>query len=213
MTARSVGADEECHCRFESLQPAAVTERADDRAERLTQEVRRAVLPITTDAELAALRRYQALDRTYELVNQFLRGERQAEDLSAVEAAEVRSIVMGLSELLKRWRTPEPLVVYRGLRSRTGLPLDPNLEAASFLSTTIARDVALAEFTVPSGPGGPVLLEISVPAGTPGVWAPALGDPALAYQGELLLGRGVQLAVRDRRDEAGILVLDCEVEP
>jgi len=97
-------------------------------------------------------------------------------------------------------------VVYRGLRSRTGLALDPNLESPSFLSTTIARDVALGEFTVPSGPGGAVLLEISVRAGTPGVWVPALGDPALAYQGELLLGRGVQLAVRDRRDEDGFAV-------
>ncbi|HVA03757.1 MAG TPA: ADP-ribosyltransferase [Acidimicrobiales bacterium] len=123
----------------------------------------------------------------------------------------MRSIVGGLNELLKRWRTSEPLMVYRGLRSRTGLALDPNLESRSFLSITIARDVALGEFTVPGGPGGPVLLEISVPAGTPGVWVPALGDPA--YQSELLLGRGVQLAVRDRRDEAGILALACEVEP
>ncbi|MHB1444982.1 MAG: ADP-ribosyltransferase [Acidimicrobiales bacterium] len=184
-----------------------------DLAARLTEAVRAAVMPLATDPELAALRHYQGLDRTYELVNQFLRGQRQADDLSAAEAAEVRSIIGGINELLKRWRTPEPLVVYRGLRGRTGLSLDPNLESRSFLSTTIARDVALGEFTVPSGPGGSVLFEISVPAGTPGVWVPALGDPALAYQGELLLGRGVQLAVRDRRDEGGILVLDCEVEP
>jgi len=56
----------------------------------------------------------------------------------------------------------------------------------SFLSTTIFRDVAVAEFTLPPGSDGPAILEIDVPAGTPAVWVPPLGDPALAYQGELL---------------------------
>ncbi|MGI8807711.1 MAG: ADP-ribosyltransferase [Acidimicrobiales bacterium] len=94
------------------------------------------------------------------------------------------------------------------MRSRAALDIDEvPLLSRSFLSTTIFPNVALEECTVPSGPGGPALLRISVPTGTPAVWVPALGDPALAYQGELLLPRGVRMAVRGSHDEAGTLVL------
>lgn len=91
--------------------------------------------------------------------------------------------------------------------------VDVPLVTRSFLSTTIVRDVAVSEFTIPPGRGGPALLEIDVPVGTPAIWVPPLGDPMLAYQGELLLPRRLPLSVRASRDEAGILVVDCEVQP
>ncbi len=186
-----------------------------DLAARLTEHVRREVLPLVGDAEISALRRYQALDRTYELVNEVLRAERNPDELSNDELVAVRALVGDIDVLVARWRTPEPVRVYRGLRSRVGFDVDESPAVSrSFLSTAVFRDVDIGEFTVPPGPGGPALLEIDVPAGgTPGVWVPPLGDPALPYQGELLLGREVRLAVRDSDVEAGILVVDCEVEP
>lgn len=186
-----------------------------DLAARLTEHVRREVLPLVGGAEIGALRRYQALDRTYELVNRLLRGEPGADELSDVQDAAVRDIVRSLNQLVNRWRTPEPFRVYRGLRSRAGLDVsaDVPLVTRSFLSTTTDRNVAVSEFTVPPGVSGPALLAIDVPAGTPAIWVPPLGDPALAYQGELLLPRGLPLMVQASRNEAGILVVDCEVQP
>lgn len=191
--------------------PHEVTEPTVELATRLTESTR-VVAASATDGELAAVRRYQALDRTYEMVNRLLRYEPGADELSDAELADVRDIVRGLSQLLERWRTPEPLRVYRGLRSRAGLT-DVRIITRSFLATTIVRDIAIDEFTVPPAPGGPALLEIDVPAGVPAVWVPPLGDPALAYQGELLLPRRLLLLVRSSSEEAGIVVVNCEVEP
>lgn len=184
-------------------------------AARLTERVISDVLGRASEVELAALRRYQAMDRTYELVNRLLRGEPRADALTDEQDTAVRVIVRRLNQMLNRWRTPEPIRAYRGLRSRVGFDVvaDAPLVTRSFLSTTIVRDVAVSEFTLPPGPGGPALLGIDVPAGTPAVWVPPLGDPALAYQGELLLPRRLPLMVRASRDEAGILVVDCEVQP
>ena len=106
-----------------------------DLAARLTAAARPVTQSLTTD-DRAAIRRYQARDRTYELVAAVLRGQ---------------------------------------------------LIAETFVSTTIYRQVAIDEFTRPPGPGGPALLEVEAPAGTPGLWLPPAGDPDLAYQGELLL--------------------------
>lgn len=186
-----------------------------DLAARLTERVRRELLPLVGDAEISALRRYQAMDRTYELVNRLLRGESGAAELDDEQDAAVRDIVRHLNRTLNRWRTPEPIRAYRGLRSRVGLDTvaDVPLVTRSFLSTTIVRDVAVREFTIPPGPGGPALLEIDVPAGTPAIWVAPLGDPTLAYQGELLPPRRLPLSVRASRDDAGILVVDCEVQP
>lgn len=70
----------------------------------------------------------------------------------------------------------------------------------------------MREFTVPPGPGGPILLEISLPAGTRALWVPPVGDPALSpTKATCSSPRRIRLAVRAEREEAGILVLDCEV--
>lgn len=80
------------------------------------------------------------------------------------------------------------------------------------MSTSLDREVAVDEFTVPPGESGAALLELEVPAGVHAIWAPPLGDPALAYQAELILDRGVRIIPRQQRTEAGILVVDCEVQ-
>lgn len=186
-------------------------------AERLT-EAARAVSESLTAFELAAIWRYQGLDRTYEVVAAVLRNPMSAEQLSDEQADLVDTIVRVLSTATRRWRVPEAVQVYRGQRrldrvfgaeDREGRAIQP----ATFLATSIFRDLALQEFAAPPGPGGAALFEIAVPAGTPGLWLPPIGDPALAYQGELLLPRRTRVLVRGEREDAGILVLDCEVLP
>ena len=86
-----------------------------------------------------------------------LRGEPRADELSDDQDPAVRDMVRRLNQLLTRWCTPEPIRAYRGLRSRVGLDIigDVPLVTRSFLSTAIVRDVAVSEFTMPKGPGGP----------------------------------------------------------
>lgn len=188
-----------------------------DLATRLTAAAR----PVTeslAEEERAAIRRYQALDRTYELVAAVLRGQVSPDALPAEDAEAVTAIIDALTPATNRWRLPEPLRLYRGQRSssrvrRTWMTVGGVGIADTFVSTTIYKQVAIDEFTQPPGPGGPILLDIDAPAGTPGLWLPPAGEPDLAYQGELLLPRETRIGVRGQRTEAGILVLDCEVPP
>ncbi len=196
-----------------------MTERTGELARRLTA-ASDALRSLASEAELDSVRRYQGLDRAYEVVNELLRGERSQDGLTDDEIEIVQTILTGLDRLLERWSTPEPIRAYRGQRSLVRAfdlaegdrpSAGTLLESAAFLSTTIYREVAVPEFTTPPGTGGPALLEIDIPTGTSALWVPPLGDPVLAYQGELLLPRGTRLLVRGYRDEAGILVVDCEV--
>lgn len=186
-------------------------------ADRLTlsaEHVARGLNPIESNL----VRRYQATDRTYELVSGVLRGTLTYDDLDEDDADAIARIVTALDDLTTRWDTPEPLTVYRGQRSieRT-FDESPRpgreFELDSFVSTSIHRHVALEEFTEPPGPGGPVLLKISAPAGTTGLWVPPVGDPTLAYQGELILPRLTRLRISAVDTTADILTVNCEVLP
>lgn len=175
-----------------------------------------AVVGEFTAAESQAVQRYQATDRTYELVSDVLRGYVAYDDLDDDQADVVAHMIAALDELTTRWRLPEAVVVHRGQRSldRTfGTPPQTGreFEIDSFLSASIHRHVAIDEFTAPPGPGGAVLLEIVAPAGTPALWVPPIGDPALAYQGELLLPRRTRIRVGAVDTIAGILTASCEV--
>lgn len=164
--------------------------------------------------ELSALRRYQGRDRSYDLINRFLRRELDPASLTEQQQLMVDEVVTALDSLMRRWRTPEPLRVYRGLRRRDLDAIQPGANPArSFVSTTIDRDVAIREFTEPAGASGPSLMHIDVPVGVPAIWVPPLGDPILADQGELILDRRIRIAAGQRRDEDGMLVVDCEVLP
>ena len=187
-----------------------------DLAVRLTAGARHVTESLTAD-ERTAIRRYQAMDRTYELVAAVLRGQLTPDELTAETAVLVSHVIDALIPATNRWRLPEPVRLYRGQRSASTVGTGPRigrvLVAETFVSTTIYKPVAVDEFTQPPGPSGPALLEIQAPPGTPGLWVPPAGDPDLAYQGELLLPRETRIAVRGERVEEGILVLDCEVLP
>lgn len=101
---------------------------------------------VATDAELRALRRYQGSDRAYELINRFLRRELEPGSFDEDELLIVDETVTALDSLMRQWRTPEPLRVYRGLRRRDVDALDPGASPSrSSISTTIDRDVAMRE--------------------------------------------------------------------
>lgn len=187
-----------------------MNDRARRLAARLDANVREGVE--ATDRELQALRSYQSMDRGYELVNRVFRREVDLGALKPAEANIVELVVEGLTRLVRRWSVPEPVRTYRGLRSRDALDLTSLYVAETFVSTSLEREVAIEEFTVPPGESGPALLELEVPAGVAAIWAPPLGDPALAYQAELILDRGVRIIPRQQRTEAGILIVDCEVQ-
>ena len=70
-----------------------------------------------TAEEIAAIRLYQGLDRSYELVASVLRGLRSPWDLMAPEVELVTMILRVLPVSIARWEVPEPLRVYRGQRS------------------------------------------------------------------------------------------------
>ena len=154
----------------------------EDLAARLTEAAREVTGSLTSD-EITAIRRYQARDRTYDLVSSVLRDPSVADNIAMDEERLVRTIVRVLTDATRRRRVPEPAHVYRGQRSvdrvfggtaRVGQVLEPETS----LSTSVYRDVALDEFTVPSGRGGPALFEIDVAPGTPALWVPPVGDPA-----------------------------------
>lgn len=194
-----------------------MSEPANELAKRLAESAR-TVTASLTEEEVEAVRRYQGRDRTYELVAAVLRNPRSSDDLTEEQADLVDRIVRVLSAATRRWRTPASMPVYRGQRSLdqvfgAGPRVGRTIQPATFLSTSIFRDVALEEFAAPPGPGGPALFEVVVPGGTQGLWLPPIGDPELGYQGELLLPRRTRLLVRAEREEAGILVFDCEVLP
>ncbi|OBA39662.1 hypothetical protein A5766_02680 [Gordonia sp. 852002-51296_SCH5728562-b] len=106
------------------------------------------------------------------------------------------------------------MLVYRGVRSAPkvfGLDtsalsdlIGQTVPLSGYFATSVHRAVAANEFTRPPSSPGPALLELEVPAGTPALWIPPLGDGALAYQGELLLSSYVVLQILGV-DEAGSL--------
>ncbi len=194
-----------------------MSDRDDDLAARLTEDAR-AVTEAFTAEEVAAIRRYQGLDRTYELVAAVLRDPLAADGLPVEQARLVNTIVRMLDAATRRWVVPEDLIVYRGQRSvmralGSGNRVGRTIALEAFMSTSIHRAVAVDEFAAPPGPGGAALLKVAVPAGTPALWLPPVGDPDLAYQGELLLARDGRIIVKGELVEAGILVVDCEVLP
>lgn len=167
---------------------------------------------VANDAELRALHRYQSRDRAYELINGLLRRKLDPETIGLEQLELINETVTALNALVRRWRVPEALRVFRGLRRRDVEALDPGANPVrSFVSTTLDRDVAVREFMVPPGPTGPAMMEIDVPAGVPAIWVPPFGVASLAYQHELILDRRVRIVTGRRRTEGDTLVVDCEV--
>lgn len=155
---------------------------------------------------LASVRAWQRTDRTYELVQQVVRGEPIAMvDQSRLRAA--RGARRHLDLAIQSGFTPFPLRVFRGLRNveaSLGVPFPDQapgrrIVLPGFSATTIFHVIAADEFTARHG----VRLELVVPPGTPALWVAGVGHPALRYQGELLLEADTKIDVYSHVPRAG----------
>lgn len=186
-------------------------------ADRLSASVRATVLPVITETELDGVRQYQAQDRFYEVVNGVLRGDLSLGTLDVDLGSRVVATVRGMDLLLERWRLPEAVRTYRGVRDLAltfgAIPRPGERRVlAGYMSSSLHRSVALDEFTKPTTVVA-ALLTIDVPAGVPAIWVAPLGAPALADQAELVLGPSITLVVHELDDRSGTLELTCEVIP
>jgi len=148
-------------------------------------------------AVLASVRAWQKTDRTYELVQLFLRGQLTGL-LDATQLSEIHTVRQDLDLAVRSGCLPFPLRVFRGLRDvEVSLGFAPDrmpgrrIDLSGFCATTVFRRVALDDFTARRG----VLLDFVLPRGTPALWVAGVGDSDLRWQGELLLGFGTKLDV------------------
>lgn len=125
---------------------------------------------------------WQRDDRTYQEFQRVAREE--SDDALMVERADI------LDVLIERHRLAQRVLVYRGVRNAPkvfGLDtsalsdlIGQTVPLSGYFATSVHRAVAASEFTRPPSGDGPALLEVEVPAGTPALWIPPLGDGALA---------------------------------
>lgn len=160
--------------------------------------------------ERTAIRRYQAIGRTHERLNAFLRGAPEAPG----SARRLMAMRDTLDALLRRAALPVDLVVYRGVPDlRVVVPLGRRLPSTAvqhgFLSTSLSRDVAVRDFVDGSPPGG--VLRVLAPAGTNALWLTPLADPLVAQEEEILFRQGMLLTFLRWHTGTDIREVDCEV--
>ncbi|TDO18143.1 hypothetical protein EV580_1325 [Mycobacterium sp. BK086] len=156
--------------------------------------------------DLAA--RWQSLDRYYEQVQAAAVDDPSASEDSIAVAEGLRRLTLPL---------PEDVQVWRGIRSieatfGTGIEQvagRPDEIMRRFLSTSVHEQVARDEFTQPGR--NPAMLKITAKAGVKAVWMPPLGDPTMAYQGELLFQTGALLRIVDVDTSGEVPVIEVEV--
>ncbi|AOE44923.1 capsid morphogenesis protein [Gordonia phage Twister6] len=156
---------------------------------------------------------WQRDDRTYDEFQKAARGE--SDDPYLMEQAEE------LDELVRRHRLRQPVQAYRGVRdTRKVFGVDntdlaglvgEELSLAGFFGTSLDRQVSLEEFTRPPLGGGPVLMEVLIPAGVRALWVSLAGDDRMRYQRELLLPSFVRVTVVDVDYADGVPVIRVRV--
>ncbi|MFT4189877.1 MAG: ADP-ribosyltransferase [Aeromicrobium sp.] len=167
-------------------------------------------------SEIAAITAWQGTDRRYQRIQEAIRG---GASTTADDLAVARDLLSGIY----RGHIPETMILWRGVRSSTatfGIPSD-ELERLNgtqriesrFFAASLSRQAAVEQFTVPPLGGGPVIMRISVRAGTHAAWIAGVGDPSLRDQYEFLLAPGIKMRFGkvEYPDDDGIPVLHVEV--
>lgn len=155
----------------------------------------------------ASVQRWQQLGRYYEQVQAAVK-----DNNPNGEAVRVALDLQLLAAPL-----PEDVQVWRGIRSieaTFGAPIDqlesqPGEIVNRFMSTTAHESVARDEFLHP-GPQ-PALLKVTARSGARAVWMPPIGDPEMAYQGELLFAPGHLLRILRVDREGDPPLIEVEV--
>lgn len=164
-------------------------------------------------SQRAALQEWQASDRGYEAVQDFLR--------KGCGTSEARALAKALGSAIKQGRLHRDVTVWRGIRSSmTTFGLDSSDlhrivgEVRTFddlMATSTARSIAVQQFTKPNREGGSVLMKLRVPTGTHAAWVAHLGAARMREQGELLLPDGLVLRFRGATVEDGTMTVEVEV--
>lgn len=156
----------------------------------------------------ASAERWQQRDRYYEQVQAAAVHDENATDESLQVMNDLQDMAIAL---------PEDVEVWRGVRSieeTFGTGIDGLIGrddeiVRRFMSTTVHKNVARGEFTRPSK--SPALLKVTAHAGAAAVWMPPIGDPEMAYQGELLFRPGCLLRILAVDTSADVPVIEVEV--
>ncbi|ACV80803.1 hypothetical protein Namu_4524 [Nakamurella multipartita DSM 44233] len=166
-----------------------------------------------SDAERAAIHAWQSLDRRYRSIQAVVR-DGAGDDAALAEASALANAVLA-GEL------PQDVEAWRGIRScqnvfGVGINSLPTLRGEvltldGFFAVTLDPRVAVAEFTRPPLPGGPVLFRIRLPAGVHAAWISLAGDSALRYQRELLLIGPIALRIGAASYAGEVPILEVEV--
>lgn len=140
-----------------------------------------------TDEQRGVVLAWQRTNREYRAIQRFVR--------RGLGDSTIRSQAKQLAQMIAIGRTKRPLSVWRGARSVTaafggpirGQDARRRLTASGFLAVTADRQVALKEFAQPPGAGGPLLMNVQIPAGFSSLWVAGAGASKFRYQCELLL--------------------------
>lgn len=161
----------------------------------------------------AILRWQGADDRFYRRIQDVFR--KDADDPAALAIAE------SLDEAIQSGVLTRDVVMWRGVRSTTGLFGVSNTDLAGlsgtqkqvdgFLAVSTSQSIAVEEFTRPPLGGGPALMRVSIRAGTRAAWVKLVGDPGMAYQRELLLADGHLLQLGQLTYSGDLPIIDVEV--
>lgn len=150
-----------------------------------------------TDEQRDAIVRWQGMDKFYARVQKFAR--------DGVQHEEAEHVADMLDEAIASAVVPRDVTMYRGIRNSTMLFGVPNADLATlegvtvradgYMAASTSREQAVSGFTRPHIGGGPVLLELSIRAGTPALWVAGAGSPDMAEQAELLMGSAHALLI------------------
>lgn len=162
----------------------------------------------------AALVRWQRADvRFYRRIQNLLRSG--VDDPEADEVAEL------LLDAIAAGRLARDITAWRGLRNVSALfgvdvaglssLIGHEIRADGLLAVSIARSVAVGEFTRPPSADGAGLVRARIPRGTPAAWVKLVGAAEMEYQQELLLSDGHHLRVLDVAYTGDLPIVDVEV--
>lgn len=165
--------------------------------------------------QLAVVRTWQRTDREYELAQAVARSRVDLDRMPPPAAASALEFQQDLDDTIETGRLPFDLTVYRGVRSlrRTFGVDDPEhislgpQQFDGYTATSVLRQVAVEEFTAPSG----ALMKMALPVGTKALWVAGAGSRRLRRQGELLLKTGLHIRVVEYRWESSLHVPLVEV--
>jgi hypothetical protein len=150
--------------------------------------------PAPTATSTVALARWQSRDGTYRACQRLLRSPLPTGSIGP-DLISIAQLVGDISTAIHTSQTTAAARVFRGIRD-IDLALGPDLAPgaehilAGFTATTTDPIITL-EFI----PKGGAILALDVPRNFPAVDLGTYGDPAFAYQRELLLPDGVHVRV------------------